>query len=110
MEPQAVDPIRSGFRVYSGRGLAFAVLGEENASRGGAYSGPFDDGLEQPAHGLFRALLDRARAAAPVGAAIHTSVDAPEHAALAGAARAIAGRGVYPEPFTPSGVKAKGHR
>ena len=89
-----MDPIRSGFRVYSGRGLVFAVLGEENAGCGGAYPGPFDVGLEQPAHGLLHAFVDWAGAEDAGGAEVHTSVDAQEYAALAGAGRAIAGTGL----------------
>src|SRR5882762_5171098 len=51
-ETQVGAPIGSGFSLHSGRGCGLAVVGKENACPG-PYAGPHDDGLEQPAHGLY---------------------------------------------------------
>src|SRR6266566_7191865 len=91
MEPRVGGPIGFDFGLYSGRGGVFAVVGDEDACPG-AYAGAHDDGLEQPAHGVFGALVAGAGVAAAGGAAVFASVDAPECGAVAGAERAIAVR------------------
>ena len=90
MEPQAGGPIGSGVSLHSGRCLVFAVVGQKNACREPS-AGPYDDGLEQPAHGLFGAVLNRTGLEAAGGTALPASVDAAERGALAGTGREIAG-------------------
>src|SRR6266853_6498303 len=94
MEPQVGGPIGSDFGLCSGRGGVFAFVGDQDACPG-AYAGAPDDGLEQPAHGVFGAVVAGAGVAAAGGAAILAPVDAPECGAVAGAERAIAA-GVRP--------------
>jgi hypothetical protein len=92
METQVAGPIGSGFSLHSGRGRVLAVVGEENACPG-PYAGSHDVGLEQPAHGLFLAVLDVAGVEASGGTALPPSVDAAQCCAVAGEARAIVARG-----------------
>src|SRR5216683_4954367 len=99
MEPQVGGPMGSDFGLYSGRGGVFAVVGQEDACPG-AYAGAHDDGLEQPAHGVFGAVVAGAGVEAAGGAAVFASVDAPECGAVAGAERAIAA-GVRARLFYP---------
>ncbi len=95
MEPQVGGPIVFDFGLYSSRGGVFAVVGDEDACAG-AYAGAHDDGLEQPAHGVFGAVVAGAGVAAAGGAAVLAPVDAAECGAVAGAKRAIAaGCGLY---------------
>ena len=88
MEPQVGGPMGSDFGLYSGRGGVFAVVGQEDACPR-AYAGAHDDGLEQPAHGVFGAVVAGAGAEAAGGAAILAPVDATECSAPAGAECAI---------------------
>ncbi len=95
MEPQVGGPIVFDFGLYSSRGGVFGVVGDEDACAG-AYAGAHDDGLEQPAHGVFGAVVAGAGAEAAGGAAILAPVDATECSAPAGAGCAIAaGCGLY---------------
>src|SRR5216684_7051926 len=95
MEPQMGVPNKSDFGLYSGRGGAIAFVGDQDACPG-AYAGAHDDGLEQPAHGVFGAVVAGAGVAAAGGAAVLAPVDAAECGAVAGAKRAIAaGCGLY---------------
>src|SRR6266849_3541092 len=100
MEPQVGGPIGSDFGLYVGRGGVFAFMEQEDACPG-AYAGAHDDGLEQPAHGVFGAVVAGAGVEAAGGAAVRAPVDAPECGAVAGAERAIAAGVrvllVYPE-------------
>src|SRR6266851_7418678 len=89
MEPQMGVPNGSDFGLYSGAGRVFGVMGGEDACAG-AYAGAHDDGLEQPAHGVFGAVVAGAGVEAAGRAAVLASVDAPECGAVAGAERAIA--------------------
>src|SRR6266849_1628635 len=89
MEPQLGGPIGPDFGLYSGAGRVFAVVGDKDACAG-AYAGAHDDGLEQPAHGVFGAVVAGAGVAAAGRAAVLASVDAPECGAVAGAELAIA--------------------
>lgn len=75
--------------MYAGRGLVFAVLGEENACPG-AYADLYDDGLEQPANVVFGAVIDGAGVEAAGGAAVLATVDAAECSVVAGAGLATA--------------------
>src|SRR5712664_2198870 len=92
METQVAGPIVSGFSLHSGCGCVLAVVGEENACPE-PYAGPHDSGLEQPAHGLFLAVLDVAGVEAPGGTALPPSVDAAEYSIAAGEGRAITAGG-----------------
>src|SRR5712691_3362831 len=100
MEPQLGGPIGPDFGLYSGAGRVFAVVGDEDTCAG-AYAGAHDDGLEQPAHGVFGAVVAGAGVEAAGRASVLASVDAPECGAVAGAERAIAAGVrvllVYPE-------------
>ena len=91
MEPQVGGPIGSDFGLHSGRGGVLAFVGQEDACPG-AYAGAHDNGLEQPAHGVFGAVVAGAGVAAAGGAAVLASVDAAECGAAPGADRAIAVR------------------
>src|SRR6266851_5001644 len=91
MEPQMGVPNGSDFGLYSGAGRVFGVMGGEDACAG-AYAGAHDDGLEQPAHGVFGAVVAGAGVEAAGRAAVLASVDASECSAVAGAGCAIAPR------------------
>ena len=91
-ETQVAGPIGSGFSLHSGRGCGLAVVGKENACPG-PYAGPHDDGLEQPAHGLYLTILNVAGVQAPGRTAVPPSVDAAELGIVAGEGRSIAAGG-----------------
>src|SRR6266581_4807262 len=89
MEPQMGVPNGSDFGLYSGRGCVFAFVGDKDACPG-AYAGAPDDGLEQPAHGVFGAVVAGAGVEVAGRAAVLAPVDAAECSAVAGAEPAIA--------------------
>ena len=97
MEPQVGGPMGTDFGLSSGRGGVFTALGHENA-RPGAYAGPHDNRLEQPAHEVFGAVVDGTGVEAPGGAPLPPSVDAAECSAFAGAGSAIAAAGSARRP------------
>src|SRR5260370_39293185 len=88
MEPQMGVPNGSDFGLYSGAGSVFAVVGDQDACPG-AYAGAHDDGVEQPAHGVFGAVVAGAGVEAAGGAAVLASVDAAKCCAGAAPERAI---------------------